>query len=126
MMIGGVVLRKVDVVVLTKNSSITLDIVLNGIFKAIPVHKLIVVDGGSKDGTLRIARKYGAKIVCEKGKLGRARYRGAREVETDWFCFIDSDILLFPFWYRRLVKWTRYPRVVWVGGLPLEDRKSVV
>ena len=123
MMTQGVVMKKVDVVVLTKNSSITLSIVLKGIFEAIPVGELIVVDGGSSDDTLRIARKYGAKIVREEGKLGRARYRGALEVETDWFCFIDSDILLFPFWYKRLVKWTRHPRVAWIGGLPLEQSK---
>lgn len=117
------VLEKVDVVVLTKNSSITLDIVLKGIFQAIPVHKLIVVDGGSSDSTLRIARKYGANIVREEGKLGRARYRGALEVETDWFCFVDSDILLFPYWYKRLAKWTRNPRVAWIGSRPLEQSK---
>lgn len=122
-MIGDVFLREVDVVVLTKNSSITLGIVLEGILEAIPVGKLIIVDGGSSDDTLRIARKYGAKIVREEGKLGRARYRGALEVETDWFCFIDSDILLFPYWYKRLIKWTRNPRVAWTGTLPLERSK---
>jgi len=116
-------MNTVDVVVLTKNSSITLDLVIKGIRSAIPVNKLFVVDGGSTDSTLKIARKYGAKIILEKGKLGKARFVGAREVETEWFCFIDSDILVFPFWYRKLARWTSEPGVVWVGGLPLEHSK---
>lgn len=116
-------MKDVDVVVPTKNSSITLGLVLDGILKAIPVNRLIIVDGGSSDRTLRIAKGYGAKIVHEKGKLGRARYRGTLEVETDWFCFIDSDILVYSHWYKKLSKLTKYPRVVWVNGLPLDQSK---
>jgi len=120
---GDVVLQAVDVVVLTKNSAITLDLVIRGIRHAVPVNKLVIVDGGSTDGTLEIARKHGARIILGKGKIGQARLAGVREVETEWFCFIDSDILLYPFWYRRLIRWTREPNVVWVGGLPMEQSR---
>jgi glycosyltransferase involved in cell wall biosynthesis len=114
-------LETIDVVVPTKDSSATLGIVLEGIRRAIPVNKLIIVDGGSSDATLKIAKKYGAKIVQEKGRLGRARYRGALEVETEWFCFIDSDILVYPDWYEKLKRWTYHPKVVWINGLPIEQ-----
>lgn len=116
-------MNKVDVVVPTMNSSATLDIVLRGILEGIPVNKIIIVDGGSSDDTLLIARKYGAKIIHEMGKLGRVRYRGAQEVETDWFCFIDSDILVYPNWYNGLNRWTSKRGVVWVAGLPIEHSK---
>jgi glycosyltransferase involved in cell wall biosynthesis len=116
-------LKTVDVVVPTKDSSATLGIVLNAIRGAIPVNKLIIVDGGSSDATVQIAKKHGAKIVQEQGKLGRARYRGALEVETEWFCSIDSDILIYPVWYEKLKRWTHCPKVAWVNGLPLEQSK---
>lgn len=113
-------MKSVDVVVLTKNSDITIDLTLKGIVNAIPVNNLIVVDGYSTDNTVSIAKKYGAKILYEKGKLAKARYRGVQQVETDWFCFVDSDILLFPFWFERLVKWTEKPRMAWVQGKTFE------
>ena len=116
-------MKKVDVVVLTKNSATTLDICLNGIFSSIPVNRLIIVDGGSSDGTEKIAKSYGAKIIFEKGGLGRARYRGTLEAGTRWFCFVDSDIFLYPSWYEQMKKWTKYPRVVWVKGLTGEHSK---
>ena len=116
-------LDKTDVVVLTKNSAITLEACLHGIFDAIPVSQLIVVDGGSSDATLRIARKYHAVIIHEKGYLARARYRGALEAETQWFCFVDSDIVLHHSWYQGLKKWTKYPKVAWIRGLTGEQSR---
>ena len=116
-------LNKIDVVVLTKNSETTLEACLHGILNSIPVNKLIVVDGGSSDATLKIARKYGATIIYEKGNLACARYRGALEANTEWFCFVDSDIVLHPLWYERLKKWVKYPRAAWVKGLTGEHSK---
>jgi len=116
-------LDDIDVVVLTKNSAITLEACLRGIFNSIPVNKLIVVDGGSSDATLKIARKYGARIIYEKKNLARSRYRGVLEAKTEWFCFVDSDIALHSLWYERLKKWMKYPRVVWVKGLTGEHSK---
>lgn len=109
--------NNVDVVVLTKNSEITLEACLQGIFNGIPLSKLIIVDGGSVDATLKIADKYGAVIIYEKGNLARARYKGALEAKTQWFCFVDSDVVVHPLWHERLKKWMNYPRVVWVKGL---------
>ena len=116
-------MNNIDVVVLTKNSAITLEACLHGIFNSIPVNKLIIVDGGTSDATLKIARKYGAMIIYEKENIARARYRGALEAETQWFCFVASDIGLHPLWYKRLKKWMKYPRVAWVKGLTGEHSK---
>jgi glycosyltransferase involved in cell wall biosynthesis len=111
---------RVDVVVLTKNSATTIEHVLNGILNAIPVNKLIVVDGESKDETLNISRRFGAKIVKGNWNLAFARYQGVLEVETEWFCFVDSDIYIFPSWYRQIIRWKKLPRIAWIQGLTLE------
>ena len=116
-------MSSVDVVVLTKNSATTLGACLSGISGSIPVNRLIVVDGGSSDATLEIARKYGAMIIHESGNLALSRYRGALEAKTQWFCFVDSDIVLYPLWYERLKKWMKYPRVAWVKGLTGEHSR---
>jgi glycosyltransferase involved in cell wall biosynthesis len=114
---------KVDVVVLTKNSAATLKYVLEGIFNAVPVNKLIIVDGNSTDGTLSIAEESNAKIIKGARNLATARYQGVLEVETGWFCFIDSDIYVLPSWYKQLEKRMALPHAAWIQGLTLEHSR---
>jgi glycosyltransferase involved in cell wall biosynthesis len=111
---------KVDVVILTKNSALTLKDVLQEVVCSIPFNNIIIVDGDSTDETLDIARQFGAKIIKGAWNLAFARRRGVLEVETEWFCFIDSDIYVFPSWYRQLERHKKLHRVVWVQGLTLE------
>lgn len=52
----------------------------------------IVVDGNSTDGTRRIARKHGAKVIIEKRKgIGVARNSGARIANGRILVFLDAD-----------------------------------
>jgi len=114
---------KVDVVVLTKNSAATLKHVLHGIFNAIAVNKLIIVDGDSTDETLSIAKQSGARIIKGARNLAFARYQGVLEVETEWFCFVDSDMYVSSLWYKQLERRRALPRVAWIQGLTLEHSR---
>lgn len=98
---------KIDVVVLTKNSEFVLDRCLRSVYANVPVNKLIVVDGHSEDGTLGILERYNrrfgnVRVVFEGGSRGRARERGIREVGTEWFLFVDSDVVLCEGWFRKV------------------------
>lgn len=103
---GGADSGKVDVVVLTKNSERLLERCLNSIYKNLPVNHLIIVDGYSTDSTLeiieRFRKKYGNVILLmDRGTRGSARMKGIREVRTEWFVFVDSDVVLCNQWYER-------------------------
>src|SRR3989338_1679854 len=52
----------------------------------------IVVDGGSTDNTIVLARKAGAKVV-EVGEIGFAAGRnvGAKAAKGEWLLYIDAD-----------------------------------
>jgi len=99
-------MEAVDVVIITKNSERLLNECVNSVYENVPVKRLIVVDGFSTDSTLRIfdefGKKYGnVKIITETGSRGKARDRGIREVETEWFMFVDSDAILCKDWFKK-------------------------
>lgn len=97
---------RVDVVVLTKNSERVLEKSLDSIFRTVPVNRLIVVDGFSTDKTLEIVNEYQKKygnvvVIKDNGTRGSARLRGIRSVETTWFLFVDSDVILCDDWFSK-------------------------
>lgn len=93
--------QMVTVVILTKNEEMTLARCL----EAIPSgYAVIVLDSGSTDKTLEIARSYGC-IIHEHSWEGYAQQRNYAldqcEITTPWVLFIDADEV-FP---RRFFEW---------------------
>jgi len=102
-------MSRIDVVLLTRNSEPTLERCLDSIFENVPVKNMIVVDGFSTDRTLKILRKYHEKhhnivIVFDKGTRATGRQKGIELVNTDWFMFVDSDIMLCKDWFKKAEK----------------------
>ncbi|MFH1623133.1 MAG: glycosyltransferase [Candidatus Aenigmatarchaeota archaeon] len=57
--------------------------------------EIVVVDGGSKDRTVKIASKYADKtIVIGKG-VAKERNTGAWATKSDLIVFVDADTILF-------------------------------
>jgi len=100
-------LEKLDVVMPTLNSvsRIGVDVfrkVLQRIFTEIPVNRLIAVDDRSKDETLDVLKEFDATILNGTGSLGKAREIGIRNVETEWFYFVDDDNLVPRKFHERM------------------------
>jgi len=102
-------MQAIDVVMLTKNSEHLLDKCLASIYQNVPVNNLIVVDGFSTDRTLKIVdaanKRHGnVKVLGVNGSRAKAREKGIAEVDTDWFLFVDSDVVLSRDWYKKAQK----------------------
>jgi glycosyltransferase involved in cell wall biosynthesis len=102
-------MEPLDVVMLTKNSEHVLKECLESIYANVPVRRLIVIDGSSTDGTLRMMNEFNQKygnvtIFTENGSRAKARQRGIQEVETEWFMFADSDVILCNDWLSKAEK----------------------
>ncbi|MEM3608808.1 MAG: glycosyltransferase family A protein [Candidatus Bathyarchaeia archaeon] len=102
--------KQIDVVMLTKNSEKILRECLKSVYENVPVSRLIVLDASSTDRTYQIIsefnRKYGNIVfLTEKGSRARARQRGIEKVDTDWFMFVDSDVILCEDWFRKAIKY---------------------
>jgi glycosyltransferase involved in cell wall biosynthesis len=99
---------KVDVVLLTKNSLMPcLKHCVQSIYRNIPINRLIVVDGGSTDGTIDFLRQFSNVIIVDDSKGNRATSRqiGIKMVETEWFLFVDSDVILSNNWFNEAWKY---------------------
>lgn len=99
-------LDEVDVVLLTKNSEHLLSRCLMSVYQNVPIKNLIVIDGYSTDRTLEILEKFNRKygnvsLFQMEGSRACARTEGINRVSTDWFMFVDSDVLLCKDWFKK-------------------------
>jgi glycosyltransferase involved in cell wall biosynthesis len=102
-------MKSVDVVILTKNSERLLRECIVSVYRNVPVNSLIVVDGYSNDRTMQIVKEFQEKhgnvvFVQDGGTRGGARQRAMNEVKTDWFMFVDSDVVLSENWFAEAEK----------------------
>jgi rSAM/selenodomain-associated transferase 2 len=64
--------------------------------------EVIVVDGGSRDGTRDVAAASGARVLaCGRGR-GRQLHAGALAAAGDWLTFLHADTRLEPGWSETL------------------------
>ncbi|MGB9679516.1 MAG: glycosyltransferase [Thermoanaerobacteraceae bacterium] len=57
------------------------------------VDEIVVVDTGSKDKTVQIAKSFGAKIIYDKWEddFSKARNKAIENATGDWILFLDAD-----------------------------------
>jgi len=81
-------------------------------------YEIIVVDGGSTDQTLEIARTFADKVLVEPGKpVGAARNAGANVAEGAILAFIDADTMASQAWLEGIIQSLRInPSAVGVTG----------
>ena len=60
--------------------------------------EIIVVDGGSGDGTVTGARQAGAKVIVSDKGRGQQLRRGGEEAAGDWLLFLHADTRLQAGW----------------------------
>lgn len=93
----------ISVVIPTYNSEDTLDDCLSALLnQTYPTEKieLVIVDGGSKDRTLKICERYRARVVKNPFRLADGanggKSIGLRSSNGEVVCFLDSDNVVKP------------------------------
>lgn len=100
-------LQPVDVVMLTLNADNFLEKCLFSAYREIPIRKLFVCDGGSKDETHSILSKFPRVELFIRPDF-RTTGKGLEflfsKVETEWCVILDGDIELAVGWYDEMSK----------------------
>ncbi|MFB3889135.1 MAG: glycosyltransferase family 2 protein [Candidatus Bathyarchaeia archaeon] len=103
-------MNSVDVVLLTLNSDRKLKACLASVYQNVPVGTLIAVDGGSTDRTLEILDQFNhqhgnVRVIHDRGTRATARQKGIEAVTSDWFMFVDSDVVLCRSWHQKALRY---------------------
>ena len=82
---------RISLCYMVKNAEKDLGISLESVAQY--VDEIIIVDTGSTDGTIEVAKKFGAKILYEEWKddFSTPRNVAIREAKGDWIVFLDAD-----------------------------------
>jgi glycosyltransferase involved in cell wall biosynthesis len=119
-------LPKVSFIIPTLNSERTLEKCLKSIVaQEYPSIEIIIIDGGSTDNTIGIAKRYATHIFKFRGRLGAARQLGVDHASGELIANWDSDIYIpGKDWLRRAVQiLLSYPNAstLWVRNTYPQD-----
>ena len=84
------------------------------------VAELLVVDGGSRDGTVAIARLAGARVTQASGGRGAQLAQGACQTTAPWLLFLHGDTRLPPAWAGAVTRALASPPAGWYFQLEIE------
>lgn len=82
-----------SIIIPTLDEERSIGATLDAVARAAPRAEVIVVDGGSRDGTVGIARSLGAKVVSAGRGRGRQMYDGAIAARGRALWFLHADTL---------------------------------
>jgi rSAM/selenodomain-associated transferase 2 len=88
-----------SVVIVARNEAAALPALLADLAHGpAPPRELVVVDGGSRDGTARLARLGGARVIPSPAGRGLQLLRGVAASEAPWLLLLHADVRLPSDW----------------------------
>jgi glycosyltransferase involved in cell wall biosynthesis len=98
----------IDVLLLTLDAERFLERSLLSLYGEVPVARLLVCDGGSKDGTLTILNRFPRVELYLRPDI-RTTGKGVEfllsKARSDWIMFTDSDLTFPAGWYEEMCRY---------------------
>ncbi|RMF93594.1 MAG: glycosyltransferase [Nitrospinota bacterium] len=104
---------QLSIIIPTLNEETSLETTLKTLSHS-PAAEVIVVDGGSTDQTLAIARQRGSRVLSAPRGRASQMNAGARAAHGDVLLFLHADTLLPPHFHREIEQALSHPQVI--GG----------
>lgn len=86
------------------------------------IDEILVIDDGSKDKTIEIAKQYPVRIISHKENKGLAASRNTafREANNEFVAALDADCIASPEWLWQLMECFVNDGIVGAGGMLAE------
>ena len=96
-------MSEISIIIPTINEAKNLPLLLSDLSCIHKDGEIIVVDCGSKDKTIDVAKIYGAKVHQSKERnRGLQLNMGAKNSKGDWLIFLHADTRLTHDWFRKI------------------------
>ena len=96
---------KLSIIIPCLNEEEKLPLIIADLMRADIQKKIIIVDSGSSDNTLLIARLTGADVLTsEEPNRGEQLGKGALHSNSEWLLFLHADSRLDKTWYKKISK----------------------
>lgn len=89
---------------------------LHSLYREIPIHRLLIGDGGCNDDSLDIVKTFPRVEIFDHRSfvsLGYSLRKLIEEVRTEWFIYVHSDVYLPPGWFNAMR--AHQPSYDWFG-----------
>lgn len=108
---------KISVVVTVLNEEKHLRDLLESLVVQEAPYEVLVVDAGSRDGTVAIAERFarefeGFRVLIHPGSRGESRNAGVAAAVGEYVAFIDGDCIANAFWLKTLRRAAAEGRIV--------------
>jgi uncharacterized protein Smg (DUF494 family) len=80
---------------------------LTSIYREVPVRRLLISDGGVIDDSIDVVNRFPRVEVFNHRQyktLGKCIAELIKEVSSDWFIYVHSDVYLPPNWFDHMIK----------------------
>ena len=96
-------MSKISIIIPTINEANNLPLLLSELLTTYREGEIIIVDCGSEDRTIDVAKIYGAKVYRSKEKnRGLQLDIGAKNSKGEWLIFLHADTRLTHDWFRKI------------------------
>ena len=102
--------ERVSVIIPTLNAADTLAGLVEQLQTPRIVKEIIIVDGGSSDGSVSVARAAGARVIAAPRGRGVQLAAGAGAAEGNWLLFLHADCRLSPDWEGAVAAFLMAPQ----------------
>jgi glycosyltransferase involved in cell wall biosynthesis len=106
----------IDVVIPVIHTNELWEANLSSIYRDVPVNRIVISDGGCKDDSIAIAKRFPRVTVLDHRdtkSLGYCLRKLIEAVETEWFIYVHSDVYLPEGWFDTMR--AHQPRYDWFG-----------
>ena len=96
-------MSKISIIIPTINEANNLPLLLSDLSSIQKEGEIIIVDCGSEDKTIDIAKIYGAKVFISKERSrGLQLDIGAKNSKGEWLIFLHADTRLTHNWFEKI------------------------